>query len=208
VTAPAPAPAPATATRVPAGQAELRRSEWFRLRLTARIVYPADPAERWSTLWSAAVALLAAGPLTVWFAAPVAALSASRVLALGCCALPGVVATAWLAHSQTRRRELTSTALREAGAPDLEARLMAECRVVACAALGSAAGALCVWLAHARLSASVPTDAPMRKLLGAGSGAWLLGGSGAVLAGSVAAVAGGHAASIRARVRRSVRRPR
>jgi hypothetical protein len=119
--------------------------------------------------WSAALAAL---PLTVWLAAPVSALGTAGVLGLACAALPGVTATAWSAARMHDNRSRALRALRQAGAEQRSAWLMATCRVVLFTTVGALAGGVCVIVFHAPMRRLLPKHSPLRPMLAAGGASW------------------------------------
>jgi hypothetical protein len=163
------APRPGSAR---SGQPADREPAGFRVRLALHLAVPVEPAARVDAArltWSAALAAL---PLTVWLAAPVSALGAAGVLGLACAALPGVTATAWSAARLYDSRTDTCRALRQAGAEQGSAWLMATGRVVLATSVGALTGGVAVLVFHPPLRRMLPKHSPLRPMLTAGFSTW------------------------------------
>jgi hypothetical protein len=149
-----------------------REPTGFRVRLALRLALPAERSARVNAVrlgWSAALAAL---PLTVWLAAPVSALGAAGVLGLACAALPGVTATAWSAALLYDSRMDAARALRQAGAQQRSAWVMATGRTVLITGMGALAGGFSVLIFHPSLRRLLPAHSPLRPMLAAGVSAW------------------------------------
>src|SRR5438270_13428052 len=93
-----------------------REPAWFKARLTLRLALPLDRGARAAArrvAWSAA---LMAPPVMVLLIAPAGRLTASTLIGLLCCALPGTAALVWSASAQRDLRRSTACGLRQAGA--------------------------------------------------------------------------------------------
>jgi len=164
---------------------------WFRARLTLRLAVPLDRDARaaaWRVAWSAA---LVAPPIVVVLIAPAARLSASTLIGLFCCALPGIAALAWSASAQREVRRLTARGLRQAGAEHRTAWLIATGRLILFTGAGALGGAVCVALLHAPIGGLLSPRAPLHGMFGAGTVTWLV----ATLQTAALAVAGALTAS-------------
>lgn len=154
-------------------EADDREPAGFRLRLALRLALPIDRAAHLDAMRLTWSAVLAALPITVWLAAPVSALGDSAVIGLACAALPGVTATAWSAARLYDARADADRALRQIGAEQRSAWLMAAARVVLFAGLGALAGSVCVLLFHHPLGRLLPKHSPLRPILAVGGADWL-----------------------------------
>ena len=161
--------------RGPARPMEARRREpsRFRLRLAVRLALPIDRSAHLDAIRLAWSAVLAALPMTVWLAAPVSALGNTAVLGLACAALPGVTATAWSAARLYDARADAARALRQSGAEQRSAWLMAAGRVVLFSGLGALMGSVCVLLFHHPLGRLLPKHSPLRPILAVSGADWL-----------------------------------
>jgi hypothetical protein len=161
----------------PAGFAEgyfaPRETPWFRARLALRLAVPLDREAKlaaWKVAWSAA---FAAPPLVVALIAPTGKLTAGTVAGLCCAALPGIAATAWSAARLRETRELAGRALRQSGAEQRTAWLIAAARLALFAGFGAIGGALLVAALHVPLGALLPRRAPLHGMFGAGLSTWV-----------------------------------
>ena len=168
-----------------------REPAWFRARLTLRLAVPLDRGSRaaaWRVAWSAA---LVAPPLVVALIAPAGRLTASILIGLLCCALPGVAAVTWSTSAQREARRLVALGLRQAGAEHRTAWLIATGRLALFAGAGALAGSAAVALLHAPIGDLLSRRAPLHGLFGAGTLTWLV----AVLQTATLVIAGALAAS-------------
>jgi hypothetical protein len=168
-----------------------REPAWFRARLTLRLAVPLDRGVRaaaWRVAWSAA---LVAPPITVMLIAPAGRLTASTLIGLLCCALPGAAALIWSASAQRELRRSTARGLRQAGAEHRTAWLIATGRLALFAGAGALAGSVSITLLHAPIGDLLSPRAPLHGMFGAGALTWLV----AVLQTAALAVAGALTAS-------------
>jgi hypothetical protein len=168
-----------------------REPAWFRARLTLRLALPLDRDARaaaWRVAWSAA---LVTPPILVVLIAPAARLSASTLIALFCCALPGIAALAWSASAQRDLRQSTARGLRQAGAEHRTAWLIATGRLALFTGAGALASSVSVALLHAPIGDLLSRRAPLHGMFGAGALTWLA----ATLQTAALAVAGALTAS-------------
>jgi hypothetical protein len=147
---------------------------WFRLRLAFRLAAPLDRSARGAALKVAGSAALAAPPLVIALIAPAAKLNPGAVFGLCCAGLPGLVITAWTAAGLRETRRLAVRALRQAGAEQQMAWLIAAARLTLFAGLGALAGCLFLTLSHAPLGAVLPKHSPLRGMFVADAPTWLI----------------------------------
>jgi len=152
-----------------------REAAWFRARLTLRLAAPLDRHARVAALKVAGSAALAAPPITIALIAPAAKLTLSAAFALLCAALPGLAATAWAAAGLRETRRLAARALRQVGAEQRTAWLIAAARLSLAAGLGALIGCLFVAFCHAPLGAVFPKHSPLRGMFMADAPTWLIG---------------------------------
>lgn len=168
-----------------------REPAWFKARLTLRLALPVERGARAAAWRVAASAALVAPPILVVLVAPAARLSASTLIGLFCCALPGVAALVWSASAQRDVRRSTARGLRQAGAEHRTAWLIATGRLALFAAAGALFGSVCVALLHAPIGDLLSPRAPLHGMFGAGTLTWLV----AVLQTAALTFAGTLAAS-------------
>jgi hypothetical protein len=169
-----------------------RETPWFRARLALRVAVPPDPAARAAAVRLAWAAAVAAPPLMVAMIAPAATLTPGSVFALCCSALPGGAATAWSASRLREAREVTARALRQAGAEQRTAWLLAAGRLALFAGLGAAAGAVWIAMVHVPLARVLPRRSPLHAMFDGRTSSWISAAvltvvfavAGALLAGS------------------------
>lgn len=152
-----------------------REAAWFRARLTLRLAAPFDRHARVAALKVAGSAALAAPPITVGLIAPSAKLTLGAVFALVCAGLPGLAATAWTAAGMRETRRSAARALRQAGAEQRTAWLIAAARLSLASGLGALTGCLFVVFCHAPLGAVFPKRSPLRGMFVADAPTWLIG---------------------------------
>ncbi len=152
-----------------------RDAAWFRTRLALRLAVPLDRAPRLAALRVAGSAALAAPPITIALVAPSAKLTLGAVTGLCCAALPGFTATAWNAAGLRDTRHRAARGLRQAGAEQRIAWLLAAIRLSLFAGVGALAGSLLLALVRMPLSAVLPHYSPLRRMLTANMSTWLLG---------------------------------
>ena len=160
-------------------------------RLTTWIAWPTSGPARRDALritWSAAIVAL---PCAVWLAAPAGSVGLGALFALACAAVPGSIATALAAAREREPRATTSKALRQAGADQLTARLIAAARTAACAALGALLGAAAVPAASPLLNGALPHHSPLRAMLAASPTDWIEAVAATVILATAGALAVG-----------------
>lgn len=167
-----------------------REPAWFQARLTLRLAVPIDRGARIAAWRVASAAALLAPPVVVTLVAPAARLTASTLIGLFCCALPGIAALLFAASPLREVRRLTARGLRQAGAEHRTAWLIATGRLALFAGGGALAGATGVALLHAPLGTALSRRAPLHGMFGAGLTTWLV----AVLQTAALAVAAALAA--------------
>ncbi len=168
-----------------------REPAWFQARLTLRLAVPVDRGPRIAAWRVALASMLVAPPVVVVLVAPAARLTASTLVGLFCCALPGIAALFWSAAALCDARRLTARGLRQAGAEQRSAWLIATGRLALFSGGGALAGAAGVALLHAPLGVLLSRRAPLHGMFGAGPATWLV----AVLQTVALAVAAALAAS-------------
>jgi hypothetical protein len=151
-----------------------REAPLFRARLAARVAVPLDRGARSAAVKVAWSAALAAPPVTIALVAPAAALTLGAVLGLCCAALPGVAATAWSAARLRDTRQLAARALRQAGAEQRTAWLIAAGRLALFAGVGALVAALCLTALHDPLVAVLPKRSPLRAMFAGGAFDWIV----------------------------------
>jgi hypothetical protein len=152
-----------------------RETAWFRTRLALRLAVPLDRRAQAAALrvtWSAA---LAAPPVTIALIAPAQKLTLGALSGLFCAGLPGFAATAWAAVGLRETRRLTARGLRQAGAEQRLAWLVAVARLALFATAGALVGGVFVVLSHAPLGAVLPRHSLLHGMFAAGAADWLLG---------------------------------
>lgn len=154
---------------------EPRDAAWFRARLTLRLAVPLDRHAQLAALKVAGSTALAAPPITIALIAPAAKLTPSTVLGLFCAALPGFAATAWTAAGLRDTRQLALRGLRQAGAEQRLAWLIAAARLSLFAGIGASTGCTFLALSHAPLGTVLPQHSPLRGMFAADTPSWLIG---------------------------------
>lgn len=152
-----------------------REAAWFRARLTLRLAMPLDRQARSAALKVAGSAALATPPITIALIAPTAKLTFSTAFALFCAAVPGLATTAWTAARLRETRRLAARALRQAGAEQRFAWLIAASRLSMSAGLGALAGCVFLALSHAPLGTVLPKHSPLRGMFVADASTWVSG---------------------------------
>lgn len=168
-----------------------REAAWFRTRLALRLAVPLDRDARLASLKVACSAMLAAPPVTILLIAPADRLTLGTVAGLCCAGLPGFTASAWAAAGLRDTRHLAAHGLRQAGAEQRIAWLLAAMRLALFAGVGALAGGLLVALLRAPLGAALPQYSPLHGMFAADAFTWLLG----VVLTAVLAVGGALLAS-------------
>ena len=154
---------------------EPREAAWFRTRLTLRLAVPLDRHARIAALKVAGAAALASPPITIALIAPAAKLTLGAVFGLFCAGLPGLAATAWTAAGQRETRQQALRGLRQAGAEQRLAWLIAAARLSLFAGTGALTGSLFLALSHAPLGTVLPRQSPLRGMFAADAVTWLIG---------------------------------
>jgi hypothetical protein len=149
-----------------------RETPWFRPRLAVRLAVPLDRSARVGAARVAWSALLTAPPLTTALVAPLPTLTLGAVLGLFCSAVPGLAALTWSASHLRDTRRRTAQGLRQAGAEQHAAGLVAAGRLALFAGFGALVGALFLTALHEPLLALLPRRSPLRPMYAATFFAW------------------------------------